>query len=69
MAGALGAVLSLYARDRTGDGTGQAVDVALYDAMVAVSDMPPFLWSMGLPPEFAAAGRIAICSASFAERL
>ena len=32
IAGALGAVLSLYVRDATADGQGQAVDVALYDA-------------------------------------
>jgi formyl-CoA transferase len=65
IASALFAVIGILAalRQRERTGLGQHVDVALYDAMVAVSDMPPFLWSMGLPPEFAAAGRIAICSA------
>ncbi len=57
----IGILSALRQRERTGEG--QQVDVALYDAMVAMSDMPPFFWSMGLPPEFAAPGNIAICSA------
>lgn len=57
----IGILSALRQRERTG--LGQHVDVALYDAMVAISDMPPFLWSMGLGPEYAAAGRFGICSA------
>ena len=26
------------------------IDVAIYDSMVAINDMLPFMWSMGLPP-------------------
>jgi CoA:oxalate CoA-transferase len=31
--------------------------------MIAVSDMPPFLWSMGAPERWAAAGSLGICAA------
>jgi formyl-CoA transferase len=44
----IGTLAALRQRDRTG--LGQHVDVAIYDAMVAINDMLPFLWSMGLPP-------------------
>jgi formyl-CoA transferase len=57
----IGVQAALRHRERTG--LGQLVDVALYDAMVAVSDMPPLLWSMGAPEAWAAAGSIGICAA------
>jgi formyl-CoA transferase len=57
----LGVQAALRHRERTG--AGQLVDVALYDSMIAVSDMPPLLWSMGAPERWAAAGSIGICAA------
>jgi formyl-CoA transferase len=59
--GVIGVLAALRHRERTG--LGQLVDVALYDAMIAISDMPPLLWSMGAPEQWAAAGSIGICSA------
>jgi formyl-CoA transferase len=56
----IGVLAALRHRERTG--VGQYVDVALYDAMVAISDMPPFLWSMGAPESWASAGKIGICA-------
>jgi formyl-CoA transferase len=44
----IGTLGALRQRDRSGQG--QHVDVAIYDAMVAINDMLPFMWSMGLPP-------------------
>jgi len=41
----IGTLAALRHRERTG--LGQHVDVAMYDAMVAVADMVPFMWSMG----------------------
>jgi crotonobetainyl-CoA:carnitine CoA-transferase CaiB-like acyl-CoA transferase len=58
--GVIGILAALRHRDATG--LGQHVDVSMYDAMVAVSDMPPFMWSMGAPLSMAAAGKIAICA-------
>jgi formyl-CoA transferase len=43
---AIGLLAALRHRDRTGEG--QHVDVAMYDAMIAMADMVPFLWSMGV---------------------
>jgi crotonobetainyl-CoA:carnitine CoA-transferase CaiB-like acyl-CoA transferase len=57
----IGTLCALRHRDRTG--LGQYVDVAMLDAMIAVSDMPPFLWSMGAPVAWAAAGALALCAA------
>ena len=44
---AIGLLAALRHRDRTGEG--QYVDVAMYDAMVAMADIIPFFWSMGVP--------------------
>jgi formyl-CoA transferase len=58
MIGILGA---LHQRERTG--RGQHVEVSMYDAMIAMADMVPQLWSMGAPPEWATAGHTAIVAA------
>ncbi len=72
VAGALGdigsalfAVIGTLAalRERERSGLGQQVDVAMFDAMIALSDMPPLLWSMGAPERWAAAGSIGVCGA------
>jgi crotonobetainyl-CoA:carnitine CoA-transferase CaiB-like acyl-CoA transferase len=57
----IGTLAALRHRDRTGEG--QQVDVAMYDAMIAMADMVPFLWSMGAPPSMAAAGTTALVAA------
>ncbi|HEY8492271.1 MAG TPA: CoA transferase [Myxococcota bacterium] len=57
----IGVLCALRHRERTG--LGQVVDVAMMDAMLAVSDMPPFLWSLGAPERWAAAGSLGICAA------
>jgi crotonobetainyl-CoA:carnitine CoA-transferase CaiB-like acyl-CoA transferase len=64
IASALFAVIGLLCalRHRERSGLGQLVDVAMLDAMIAVSDMPPFLWSMGAPERWAAAGSLGICA-------
>ena len=61
----IGILAALRHRERTG--LGQHVDVAMYDAMVAMTDMVPFLWSMGAPASMAAAGSTALVAA-FAAR-
>jgi crotonobetainyl-CoA:carnitine CoA-transferase CaiB-like acyl-CoA transferase len=50
-AAALFAVIGVLAAVRHRDltGTGQHVDVSMLDAMIAVNDMYPQLWSLGLP--------------------
>ena len=42
---AIGTLAALRERDRTG--VGQQVDVAMFDAMVAMADTIPFFWSLG----------------------
>jgi crotonobetainyl-CoA:carnitine CoA-transferase CaiB-like acyl-CoA transferase len=44
----IGVLAALRHRDRTG--VGQQVDIAMLDAMVAMSDIVPNYWSMGLRP-------------------
>ena len=44
----IGVLAALRQRDQTGEG--QQVDVAIYDSVLAINDMLPFMWSMGLPP-------------------
>ncbi len=61
----IGTLAALRQRDVTGQG--QHVDVAMYDSMIAMTDMVPFLWSMGAPAHMAAAGTTALVGA-FAAR-
>jgi formyl-CoA transferase len=42
---AIGTLAALRQRDQTGKG--QHVDIAMFDAMVAMADVVPFFWSMG----------------------
>jgi crotonobetainyl-CoA:carnitine CoA-transferase CaiB-like acyl-CoA transferase len=51
---AIGTLAALRHRDRTG--VGQHVDVAMFDAMVAMADMVPFMWSMAVRREPGATG-------------
>lgn len=57
----IGTLTALRHRDRTGQG--QHVDVAMYDSMIAIADMVPFLWSMGAPAHMASAGSTALVAA------
>lgn len=61
----IGILSALRQRERTG--RGQHVDVSMYDAMIAMADMVPQLWSLGAPASWAAAGQTAIV-AGFAAR-
>src|SRR4029450_3122452 len=64
IASALFGVIGILAalRHREPPGLGQYLDVAMVDATLAVSDMPPFLWSMGAPESWAASGKIGVCA-------
>lgn len=68
-AAALYAVIGILCalRQRESTGRGQLVDIAMFDAMIAMADMVPQLHSLGAPPEWAAAGHTAIVGA-FAAR-
>ena len=44
-------VYSPALRDRDRTGTGQLVDVSMFDSMIAMADIVPFYWSMGLRQE------------------
>jgi crotonobetainyl-CoA:carnitine CoA-transferase CaiB-like acyl-CoA transferase len=57
----IGTLAALRHRDATG--LGQYVDVAMYDAMIAMTDMVPFLHSMGAPPSMAGPGSTALVGA------
>jgi crotonobetainyl-CoA:carnitine CoA-transferase CaiB-like acyl-CoA transferase len=61
----IGTLAALRQRDRSG--RGQHVDVSMYDAMVCMTDMVPFMWSIGEPPSAATAGRTGLVAA-FAAR-
>jgi crotonobetainyl-CoA:carnitine CoA-transferase CaiB-like acyl-CoA transferase len=47
--GTIGVLAALRHRDRTGEG--QYVDVAMFDAMVSMTDLVTNFWSLGLRPE------------------
>jgi formyl-CoA transferase len=50
-------------RQRDSCGMGQHVDVSMFDAMIAMADMIPQLWSLGAPIQLATAGSTAIVGA------
>jgi formyl-CoA transferase len=68
-ASALYAVIGTLAalRQREHTGRGQHVDVAMFDAMIAMTDMVPFMWSLGEPPSAATSDRVGLVAA-FAAR-
>lgn len=57
----IGTLAALRHRDQTGQG--QHVDLSMYDSMIAMTDMVPFMWSMGEPPSAATAGRTGMVAA------
>jgi len=54
----IGMLSALRHRDQTGEG--QHIDIAMYDSMIALSDMVPFLASMDAPPQWATSGSLGI---------
>ncbi len=64
-ASALYAVIGLLAalRQRDATGHGQQVDIAMFDAMLAMTDMVPFMWSLGEPPSAATSKRTGLVNA------
>jgi formyl-CoA transferase len=64
-ASALYAVIGLLAalRHRDATGQGQQVDIAMFDAMLAMTDMVPFMWSLGEPPSAATSKRTGLVNA------
>lgn len=57
----IGTLAALRQRDHTG--RGQHVDISMYDAMVCMTDMVPFMWSMGEPPSAATSNRTGLVAA------
>ena len=57
----IGTLAALRQRERTG--RGQHVDISMFDAMVAMTDMVPFMHSMGEPPSAASAQRTGLAAA------
>lgn len=51
---AIGLLAALRYRDQTG--RGQHVDVSMFDAMIAMADIVPFMWSMGVRGQRRAVG-------------
>jgi formyl-CoA transferase len=56
----IGTLAALRHRERTG--LGQHVDLSMLDAMLAISDMPVHLWSMGAPERWATSGSLGVCA-------
>lgn len=58
--GVIGLLSALRHREATG--SGQHVDISMFDSMIAMCDMIPQLWSMGAPAAWATSGSIGIVS-------
>lgn len=54
----IGMLTALRHRDQTGEG--QLVDISMYDSMIALTDMVPFLDSMDAPAKWATSGSLGI---------
>jgi crotonobetainyl-CoA:carnitine CoA-transferase CaiB-like acyl-CoA transferase len=57
----IGLLAALRERDRTG--RGQHIDVAMFDAMVAMADAVPFMWSMSRDDSSSRAGPTSVAGA------